>query len=69
MHTRTQTHAYTRNAHTYLTSLFSHTHTHTRAHSIAGEELTPTMKLRRPIVSKMYDAVIESMYADAGGEA
>ncbi len=31
--------------------------------SVAGGELGPTLKLRRPIVSKMYDAVIEAMYS------
>jgi len=31
--------------------------------SVAGGELGPTLKLRRPIVTKMYEAVIEAMYA------
>lgn len=36
-----------------------------RDFSIAGGELGPTMKLKRPVVSKMYKDQIESFYLDA----
>ena len=35
------------------------------SHSIGGGELGPTLKLKRPVVSKMYTDLIENMYAAA----
>jgi long-chain-fatty-acid--CoA ligase ACSBG len=36
-----------------------------RDFSIIGGELGPTMKMRRPVIMKMYDSTVEKMYADA----
>ena len=36
-----------------------------RDFSLGNGELGPTLKLRRPIIVKMYSSVIESMYKDA----
>lgn len=32
--------------------------------SLTGGELGPTFKLRRPVVAKMYSAIIEAMYSE-----
>lgn len=34
--------------------------------SLPNGELGPTLKLRRPIVAKMYSSFIEDLYADSG---
>jgi long-chain-fatty-acid--CoA ligase ACSBG len=36
-----------------------------RDFTIAGGELGPTLKLKRPVVTKMYEQTIESLYSDA----
>jgi long-chain-fatty-acid--CoA ligase ACSBG len=40
-----------------------------RDFSLANGELGPTLKLRRPIVNKMYASVIEDLYKDTGAQA
>ena len=35
--------------------------------SVPGGELGPTMKLRRPVVMKMYHDLVENLYAGGGG--
>ena len=37
-----------------------------RDFSLAHGELGPTLKLRRPIVAKMYQSVIDELYQDSG---
>jgi long-chain acyl-CoA synthetase len=39
-----------------------------RPFGIATGELTPTMKLKRKVISQMYQREIDAMYADAAGE-
>ena len=37
-----------------------------RDFSLFHGELGPTLKLRRPIVAKMYSSIIDNMYKDSG---
>ena len=37
--------------------------------SLANGELGPTLKLRRPIVTKMYAKLIDELYKDSNGSS